>query len=588
MIITKRLTGLVVVAVVLLTACGKKAPAYTKYIPKDASNVVSVDVKSLLLKLNSDSLTLENMTSVFKEGHGASDYAEMMNRYKDFKDAGLDLDSKVFLATSAFDFNKYNSSFSVQFVAGMKDSKKFEEFLKKQKETGEIRKGEGYSYTGTDEVAIGWNEDAVMIVYSSNAKKYNDYESDTAEMSRPKSADVAGGPAEKLKKYFKLEKKESILSVDGFNDLQGKTADVAIFNQVNLDGISGMAFAFLPKVKELVEGAYGTTTINFEDGKIEVESTSTTGKKMADILKKYAGPEVDMSLLENYPSQNVDGVMAFSFKPELIPALIKETGFDALLGIGLSQTGLSLDDFAKVFKGDFAVAVSDFAVEKKEIDMGKDAMGSYSREVPSAKMVFVAKIGDKAIFNKLVALGEKQGFIIRNGNMLIIANNGRPAEGSPIVISTANDLLTIASDSATLLAYQNKSQKIGLSDEAKGKIKGSAIAAFVDVEKILNGISSNVFDSTDVTLANVMAKSKATFKNFSFSTSNFSGSSVKGKGEIVFGDAKKNSLAQIVRYGMYVAEQYKLHEAEQAKKYQEDSTTDVIADSTAAPVESVK
>ncbi len=577
--IFKHLTGLTIAAIVILAACGKKAPSYTRFIPKNASNVISIDVKSMLTKLNSDSLSVDNMMAVLKDTANPDEYTKVITIYKDLKDAGIDWESKVYISASSLDVMNNGNTPDIQIVAGMKDVSKLEAFLKKQPEMTEVIKGEGFSYSVNGPVTFGWNDEAVMVLMGGQKTNFEDISIEESDsVSKPKSETNVSGSVEKLKKYFKITKKESIASIEGFNDLQGKQVDITIFNQANLEGVSAMAFAFLPKLKELVDGAYSATTINFEDGKAVVESKGFVSDKMGDLLKKYAGPEVDLGMIENYPSQNVNGVMAFSFKPELIPALIKETGLDALLGLGLAQTGMGLDDFAKVFKGDFAVVFSDFAIEKK--DVGKDAE-MYNSEIPTAKLIFAAKIGDKAAFEKLISFGVKAGAIIRNGTTLILAENGVPATEMPFAISTANDMLTFASDSATLLAYQSKSQKIGLSDDVKSKLKGNSVVAFVDFEKMLNGINQNMFDSSDVSTKNILAKSKSTFKTSWFTSSNFNGKSVTSKGEVTFGDAKKNSLVQFVRFAMYAAEE------EKAKSARYTSTSEMEYNKDATLMESI-
>ena len=578
--ISRKLSFIAVVTIVLLAACGKKAPSYTKYIPKGSPNVISIDVKSMLTKLNSDSLTVENMLSVIKDTANPDEYVMAMTKYKELKDAGIDWESKVYIATSAMDIMGYNKP-DVEIVAATKDAAKLEDYLKKQPGMSEIKKGDGYSYGSNEDMAIGWNSEAVMMVFSGNKKRFNTFQDDdNSDKSKPKSEATLSGAAGKIKTYFALSKSESILSVDGFNDVQGKPADIAIFNQANLDGINAMAFAFLPKLKELIEGTYSATTINFENGKAVIETKGAVGKKMGEILKKYAGPEVDLSMIENYPSQNIDGAVVFSFKPELIPAIIRETGVDALLSLGLAQTGMGLDDFSKVFKGDFAVVVSDFAVNREEA--GKDAE-IYSREKPVAKMIFAAKIGDKAAFDKLVNFAVKTGSVIRSGDMLIPAEDGHPAPEMPFAISTANNMLTFASDSATLVAYQSKSQKAGIPDDIKSKLKGSAVGAFINIEKILQGISTEIFDSSDMAPKNILAKAKTTFKSGWITSANFDGKAVTGKGELLFADATKNSLVQLVRFSMYATEETRAESERNRKKWDEESKTTVTVTDAVPP-----
>src|SRR6188768_2155650 len=93
----KRLAGLAIIATMLLTACSKKGPSYTRYIPKNASYVIALDVKEMIGKLEKDSLTVENMMAVLKDSSNPSQYSEAMTIWGQFKDAGLDFENKVFL-----------------------------------------------------------------------------------------------------------------------------------------------------------------------------------------------------------------------------------------------------------------------------------------------------------------------------------------------------------------------------------------------------------------------------------------------------------------------------------------------------------
>lgn len=577
--ITKRLSGLVAAALMLLLfSCGKKNVSYTKFIPKDANYVIGVDVKSIIQKLDKDSLSVENMMGTFKQEGNKEDFTKALDMYNQFKDAGIDWRSRVYISVNLGNMMSGGTP-GVQVVAGMSDVKKFEDFLKKQPKTKDIKTAEGFSYAGDDETAVGWNKDAVIVATAEHARpSYDNYMPDSlGNMAKPPSQTNAGNtPVEKLKKYFALAKNASIAEAEGFSDLQGKTADVNVYSQTGDMAKNFPMMAMMPKVKDLLQG-YSTTTLNFEDGKAVVESNGYLGKTLADILKKYAGPEVDMDLVNNYPSNNIDGIMAFSFKPELISGLVTELGFDGPANMGLSQVGLTMNDVNKLFKGDFAVVVSDFAITKEEA--GKDAY-SYSREVPTAKMIFAAKIGDKAVLDKLLALGQKQGMIIRNGNNIVLANNGQAAP-SPFVITITNDVLVFASDAATHAAYLAKSQKIGLPSDATGKLKSKAISSFIDFQKIMGGLGANLFDSSNTSGKATLDKAKATFKNAYYTMDNFDGKVLTAKAEVNFVDEKKNSLAQIVRFGMYAYQQSEAEKATRMKEYDSmpmDSATTVPLD----------
>ena len=577
----KRFAGLLIIASVFMVSCGKKGPSYAQYIPKESTYVMTFDVRSMMEKLEKDSLTVESMMTLMKEENSDADYLKAMEVWKQFKDAGIDWTSKLLLAVPSFDMNRGNAS--VEVVAGLSDAKKLEDFINKMPEKQTIQKGEGFSYISQPDAVLGWNDKAVIILFNNSSARYEfDGGDNTA-----KPAGAANTGVEKLKKYFALKKDESIASIDKFTDLAGQKADIGIYSSSAsaLDGAGGggPAAAFLPKAKELLEGVYSTSTINFEDGKIVLDGNTYAGKKMADLLKKYWDSEIDFNMIENYPSNNINGVMAFSFKSEFIPAVLKELGLDALANMALAQAGTTAEDITKAFKGDFAVVVSDFTFESKTVSYpdysdGKDGATStsYTRQEPSAKVLVTAKIGDKAAFEKLLKIAEDKGGFIRQGNKLVPGRDGVADSSFKYSIGIEGDLLVFSTDANVYSSFVAKSTKIGLSDDVKKTLKGSAFGAFIDVEKILAGIPESSFDSTDVTDKAILNKAKATFKTGWFTSGKFDGSKFSGKGEVAFVDGKKNSLAQLVRFAMYAAE---LKKAESAKRRAEWEKADVLADS---------
>jgi hypothetical protein len=577
--ITKRLIGGGALALMLLlTSCGKKSPSYTKYITNDANYVVGIDVRSILEKLEKDSMSVENMMTAIKDEANLDKYKKAVDMYNQFKDAGIDWSSRVYVAAS-FSGNFMGgggATFGSETVAGLKDAKKFEDFLKKQPETKDIKKGDGFSYTGGGGNVIGWNDDAVIMVSAQSTPSYTSYMPDSSgNMTLPPSETNATESVSLLSRYFKLNKDSSIADAEGFGDLQSKMADITVYSQTGDMSKLFPVFA-LPKFKDLLKG-YSTSTVNFEDGKIAVEGTSHLSKQLSDLLKKYAGPEVDLDLIENYPSANVDAVVAFSFKPELVTGLLQEFGAMGFVEQGLQGTGLTTADINKFFKGDFAVVVSDFSMAKETAVMGKDAMTTYSSTQPTAKVIFTAKLGDKAVVDKVLKLAQDRGFIIRNGNS-IMPNPQMGGGAFPYAISIANDKLVFASDSAVFNAYLANTQKIGLSAEVKNSLKGKAMSAYVDMEKIFAGINPSTFDSSDVMEKAVFEKAKATFKNGWYTMDNISGSTITAKGEVNFVDTKKNSLSQIVSFGLYAYQQ------QQAQSQKEMETMPMMVDSTAPAV----
>lgn len=573
----RKLPGLLLfTAVVLLTACSKKGPSYTQYIPRDASYVVSLDVKSLVTKLEQDSLSVENMLDVIKDSSDPSKYTKAIEMWKQFKDAGLDLENRVLIAVPAVS----GSNIDVEVLAGLKDEKKLEAFITKLPESPKVVKDKDLSYAIVEEWAIGWTNDAVMILGGAQGPKLTQVYNDSTATLAPVPGANAGLP-DKMKKFFALKKDESIASLAIFNDLTAEKGDIAIFS--NSSTLAGSAanpgLTAMPKVKELLEGIYSTSIINFENGKMVMKSNTFTGPKLSAILKKYSGSKVDISLVEPYTSNNVNGVVAFSFNPELIPALLTESGFSDLANLTLGQQGLTTDDIAKAFKGNFAVMFSDFKIEKVEKKDWQDK--PYMSNEPSSKLLVAIRIGDKAAFEKLLSFATKTGMFIRQGNRLLIAQNGEVDPNEKVFIGIENDLLVFSTDEAVYKSYLAKSGKIGLSSDVMKTISGSSMALFFDAEKMLNGIPESVFDTTAVHEKNILAKSKTVFKTVSFTTGSFDGKKLSGDGEVVMA-GQKNSLPQLVRFLMYAAEEMKLKGAEEEAHWEKE---DMQADSTATPAE---
>ncbi len=558
-----------VLAIALFTSCSKKAPGFAQYIPKDASTVISIDVKSMMVKLEKDGLSFESMAAALKDSSNEKDIMNALSIWGDFKNAGIDLDNNILIAMT-------QTSIIPQFemVAGLKDTKKFEDFIAKQKEAKPIVKGDGFSYSGDDNSIIGWNKEAV-IALNGNRNNYNFDLGKDDVIGKAPSAETAVSLIDQLKKLFKQTKAESIVSTKGFDKMSAKKGDIVMFGNSSAglnNPQTAQALLMVPKVKELIEDAYSVSAINFNDGKALIEGDSYFNSKLSDLLKKYSGPTTDLSLLENYPSQNVNGAMYFSFKPEIIPALAEATGTDGLANMVLGQSKTNLKEIVAAFKGDIAVAFSDFSMAAPPADAGM-----YEEPKPKGNMLFVAKIGDKAAFDKLINMSVATGEITRDGNKLVPKVND---PDMPFTIAIEGDKFIVATAEA-YTGYMAKSSKIGLNESVVSKLKGKSTAGYIDIEKILNGIPEALFSSEGIEKKNVMTKAKSTFKTAWFNTDNFSGDKMHGEGEIVFGDASKNSLCQMVRFGLYAAEQMKAEKARNKSAWDE---IDALVDSNATRI----
>ncbi len=135
---------------------------------------------------------------------------------------------------------------------------------------------------------------------------------------------------------------------------------------------SNSALASVPmiamsKASELFKDTYTAGTITSKTGKVDIDLNTFTNKVFADTLKKYAGPKVNMDLLDKYPGA-VNGFALFSFDPRcsfpywILWVLCKlPTSF-------YKTKALLLEDITEASTGDFAVCFPILPCEQKETE----------------------------------------------------------------------------------------------------------------------------------------------------------------------------------------------------------------------------
>lgn len=552
-----RIPVLLVLLAVIFTACKGKGPKLTRYVSKESLYVVAFDTKSMASKLEKDSLSMEQMLAVLKDDSTEGDYAKVLGLWNQLKDAGLDFDERVFMSIGALSTG--GTTTRVQFLAQVNDASKLEAFVKQMPGAPAITKNGDINLAHTPQYVLAWNKEVAMALLEAQTPDPGNMDTTMQPMPGIKALSDAD-----VLQYFKLDEKSSINSLEPFTELMQKKTDMAIFtNSSSLanSASAGQAMAFMPKLKELLNGIYSATTIDFEDGKVEMKTATYASDKLADLLKKYAGPTVDMSLLNRHPSKDLQLLSAFSFKPELVPEFLKELGMDALFNMALAQGGSNIDEISKAFKGDFAVMVSDFGMTAPM--PGKDAEMARSM-VPNAKLVMAIRIGDRNAFDKLTGMMQMGGMLRMEGNRIVpISDSMEVRQG--IFAGIENDLLVVSNDSALYQGYAAGTSGANVSDQVKNIAEGKSVVFFADAAAILNAVPNSVFDTASVHEKRILDQARRTFKHMYFNAGNFDGKKMEGEGEVMLVDGSKNSLPQMVRFLMLAAEEMKArHKADEA------------------------
>jgi hypothetical protein len=332
-----------------------------------------------------------------------------------------------------------------------------------------------------------------------------------------------------------------------------------------------MAALVTTNVKKLTAGAYQTAAVHFENGKIKVNSLAYAGKEIQDIMKKYPMDKVNISALENYPSENVFGFVLMNFDLRILGDIVKLLGMDGFANMGLAQTGLTLDDILKAFTGEIALIGSDFSIKSTPSEWDT----SYKVTKPEVKWVFNMKVGDKAAFDKVMATPMVAQMFTKQGAEYV---PNQPM--GELAVSITEKRILAASDQGLLTSYNDGKSKVKLEEGILGKAKGNVLSMYVSVEKLVNNLPAEEMKMPDSIVNDI----KGLLKDFTVFTEPNNGKSQRSVMELNFKNENQNTLVQIVNFSKKMFAYYSAHKKEEEAAWNQDAA--VVADTTvvAAPV----
>ncbi len=521
----------------LITSCNNPSPNEAKYIPKDASAVLVIDPKNLHDKLEKSGINMDTLINRLFQ-RNAVDTADRKHFYEIKDDAGINWESKIFFF--GLQSTDQTNASVINLMAGLSDATKFETFLKKQSffVNKAVQKEKGYSYILiNNESMISWNESiAIGSSYQNKIKPI--YDTVAMKFIVPEKANNEKEMKAEVYKYFNQKESESLSSVDAFGKLFQSKSDGYAFSSTNRYlSILGSMPLQLPKLEELVKDNYIASTLSFEDGKIVATATTYTNPFLSSILKRYAGPTVNLSLIENYPSENINMIMMASFNPEIFGGVLKQLEVEGLVNNFIEKTGFTSQELYKTLKGDIAVVVSDLQMPSKDLKVKNDSTLTFERK-PLGKMIFNAPIGDPVAFAKIMNKAVELGYFSKNGS---IYSAGKLMSFMGMYMRADDKNLIIASDSLTYVQYISNKNKAVISNDALNMLKGKSAIAYIDITNTIKGFLNN----QNGDYKNSLVTAKETFKDLIISSDNFDGNSLKGKFEIRLNNEKQNSLVTL-------------------------------------------
>lgn len=534
-----RFSFLLVIAAGMFTSCKNNTPKEARYIPKEASFVLTLDPHQLQDKLQKGGISVDTLISrIFKNEPSDEKSKVLFSQLKD--SAGLDWSGKFFVFMLQKNQPDNSISNTVSVMGSLKDAAQMESFVKSHHEISgkEIKKEKDYSYLILHEGSmLAWNDQQVIATMYTHTKKAV-YDTAAMTFKRPEPADTESEMKTAVSRYFTQKVNESLAGVEIFTEMFKEKADGYLFSSANssLAGLSMLPLQ-LPKLEEFLKDNYTTATLSFEEGRIIAKSTSYVNPLLGSVLKQYAGPTVNLSLLEKYPSQNINGIIMAAFNPEIFGGILKQLEVEGIVNSFMEKSGISSQDLYKSLKGDIAVIVSDFDVSEREPEFKTDEH-NMTHKKPFAKMIFNAPVGDKASFHKIMDKAVEQGFLKKVGTTY---KAGNLASFMGIFISADDQSLIIASDSVTYAQYISNTAKAVINKEAIDRFKGKSTVLYIDVAGTLNGFNKDSSGSFSKSLHTA----KATFKDVLGTSENFDGKNIKAQFEVRLQNEKQNSLVTL-------------------------------------------
>lgn len=530
----------VLLLAVIFSSCSNKGPKEAALIPKTASAVIVLDPDAMKDKLNSGGINVDTLFSrIFK-----SDSADLEDKQKleNFRNnAGIDWKKQLFFFFSQKGNVKDDNTAIMNLIGSLSDAAKFEKWLKAQKEFSAkaITKEKSYSYLlAENNTAISWTDKHVIVTIYENTQKPT-YDTVTMEFKVPEKKNVEAELKKEVNTYYTQNKDASMASVQAFTAMFKDKADGYLFSSSNssLGALSMMPLS-LPKLDELMKDNYTTATLSFEAGKIVAKSATYTNPVVSNILKQYAGPTVNLSMIERYPSDKINGLMLAAFNPEIFGGFLKQLEVEGLINGSLEKAGISLEDLYKSLKGDIAVVVSDLGSTQPEPQEKTDEE-NMTKKKPLGKMIFNAPVGDKVRFAKLMDKVAELGYIRKAGNTY---KSGALMSLFGIYMLADDKNLVIASDSLTYVQYMSNNSKAVINNDILNSFKGKSTVFYFDIANTVAGFIGN---ETGGDYNKSLRTAKETFKDIIGSSDNFDGKSVNSIFEIRMQNDKQNSLVTL-------------------------------------------
>ena len=554
--------AIIIASIVIFASC-KKTNTQGRMIRNTAAIVVHVNGNSLSEKLPWAAI---KDNPLFKELYQDSAVTTAMQKLLDNPEtSGIDIKKDML-----FFIQKDSMGGYIGFEGTLKDAGAFKNFNNSLSEKGNATESDGIQYISHSPMAVGWN--SKNFVYTIDAPQFGRTDElskrmiqDSINIDSPKPRDILAT----CKAVFALQENNSLGKEEKFSSLMEEKGDIHFWmnTQELSTGANTPSALAMVNLEKWFTDSRTTATLNFDNGKISINSRGYSGAELSGVFKKYQGGKIDEEMIKRIPGKDVAAVMALNFKPEGVKELLKTFNLDGFVNVGLTSLGLKMDDFIKANKGDIVIALSDFKMKTdtaEKMITDDEAAAVPLAQKPSFNFIFTTSIGDKESFNKLISTGKKLGEKFINKSEV------------PLAYNSNNNYFVLSNSKETADKYIAGSNN---TFDFMSQISGQPFGGYVSLQSIMKAFESEA--AKDSAGKIMYQASLQLWDNFLWKGGEFKEGALTQSFEINLVDKTTNSLVQLNQYSNTLGKLYS-----EKRKSSTVALTNEIA--PAAPVEPTK
>ena len=497
----------------LLSSCGKP-PKNSKFIPKDASAVICLDLKKMTGKLVTIKDLLDEDT-------------------KRIQNSGIDFTKKAYIFAKWDPKNTKNNYAGLTFM--LSDESKFDAFLRKApaKTPLEIKSAEGVKYAIIEKkIVVGWANRAVIMLGANLALPEKEWVKRLLRLrDQPENESL-----EANNKYFAELESQSYDAAAWLN--WGNTVEQLKKNPTLKFYSNYLDFAGI-NFKE----NYITGVTSFEKGK----ASTDIRWHMTEALSKYKGlfkNTIDNKLLAHVPAKEPMLMLGLGLHPQGFEEIINTFGLNKQINSWLKRnTGLNMAQLFDMLSGDLMASLID--ISKGEVtEQTVDEEGNpESRTVTKIQYKFLlgAEIHNMESLDKLL------GKLSSNGNIEQEGDEYSFKMGDNVNHLFVKDKMLFGTWTKNIKDYVMENNGARLDEQYVNLGKNSAFSLFADIKKKnLNKFPNENLDLVPFGLGPTLKKMNSPIESFSIQTTPAQKNLSTTKVVIRFADKDKNSLRALM------------------------------------------